>query len=75
LANCLQNIIDGSIDNRLESVLDNKVYSAMLHVNDETAKNNLNLPNLVLHQLSLVLSVIIIKIVAITLIQSRSIVF
>jgi hypothetical protein len=49
LANRLQKIIYGSIDNRLESALDNKVCSAMLHVNDETIKNKLNLPNLVLH--------------------------
>jgi hypothetical protein len=37
LANRLQKIIDGSIDNRLESALDSKVHFAMLHVNDETA--------------------------------------
>jgi hypothetical protein len=49
LTNRLQKIIDGSIDSRLESALDSKVHSAMLCVNDETAKNKLNLPNLVLH--------------------------
>jgi hypothetical protein len=41
LANRLQKIIDGSIDNRLESALDSKVHSAMLHVNDETAKKQI----------------------------------
>jgi hypothetical protein len=72
LANRLQKIIDGSIDNRLEIALDSKVHSAMLCVNDETAKNKLNLSNLVLHRLSLVFSVIVLKIAAITLIQLRS---
>jgi hypothetical protein len=67
-------IIDGSIDDRLESSLDSKVHSAMLHVNDETAKNNLNLLNLVLHRLSLFFAIII-KIATIMLIQSRSVVF
>jgi hypothetical protein len=38
LANRLQKIIDGSIDNRLESAIDSNVHSAMLGVNDETAK-------------------------------------
>jgi hypothetical protein len=41
LANRLQKIIDGSIDNRLESSLDSKVRSAMLCVNDETAKKQM----------------------------------
>jgi hypothetical protein len=41
LANRLQKIIDGSIDSRLESALDSKVHSAMLHVNDETAKKQI----------------------------------
>jgi hypothetical protein len=74
LANRLPMIIDGSIDDRLESSLDSKVHSAMLHVNDETAKNNLNLLNLVLHRLSLFFAIII-KIATIMLIQSRSVVF
>jgi hypothetical protein len=47
----------------------------MLHVNDETAKNKLNLPNLMLCRLSLVFSITILKIAAITPIQPRSIVF
>jgi hypothetical protein len=75
LANRLQKIIDGSIDSRLESALDSKVHSAMLHVNDETAKNKLNLSNLMLCRLILVFSVTILKIAAITLIRSRSVVF
>jgi hypothetical protein len=54
LANRLQKVINGSIDSRLESALDSKVHSAMLPMNDETAKNKLNLLNLVLHRLSLV---------------------
>jgi hypothetical protein len=41
LANRLQKIIDGSIDSRLESALDSKVHSAMLHVNDETSKKQI----------------------------------
>jgi flagellar motor component MotA len=41
LANRLQKIIDGSIDNRLESALDSNVRSAMLRVNDETAKKQI----------------------------------
>jgi hypothetical protein len=75
LANRLQKIIDGSIDSRLESALDSKVRSTMLRVNDETTKNNLNLPNQVIHRLSLVFSIIIIKIVIIMLIRSRWVVF
>jgi hypothetical protein len=47
----------------------------MLCVNDEIAKNKLNLLNLVLHRLSLVFSVIVLKIAAITLIRLRSVVF
>jgi hypothetical protein len=43
----------------------------MLRVNDETAKNKLNLLNLMLRQLSLVISITILKIVTITLIQLR----
>jgi hypothetical protein len=54
LANRLQKMIDGSVDSRLESALDSMVCSAMLHVNDETAKNKLNLPNLMLCRLSLI---------------------
>jgi hypothetical protein len=54
LAKRLQKVINGSIDSRLESGLDSKVHSAMLPMNDETAKNKLNLLNLVLHRLSLV---------------------
>jgi flagellar motor component MotA len=54
LANRLQTIIDGSVDSQLESALDRKVHSAMLRVNGETAKNKLNLPNLMLCRLSLV---------------------
>jgi hypothetical protein len=46
-------MIDRSVDNQLESSLDSKVRSAMLRVNDETVKNKLNLPKLMLHQLSL----------------------
>jgi hypothetical protein len=38
LVNRLQKIIDVSIDSRLESALDSTVRSAMLRVNDETAK-------------------------------------
>jgi hypothetical protein len=38
LANRLQRMIYGSVDSRLESSLDSKVHSAMLRVNDETAK-------------------------------------
>jgi hypothetical protein len=49
LVNRLQTIIDSSIDNRLESALDSMVHSTMLRINDETAKNNLNLVNIVLH--------------------------
>jgi hypothetical protein len=41
LANRLQKIIDGSIDRRLESALDSKVHSTMLHVNDETSKKQI----------------------------------
>jgi hypothetical protein len=43
LANRLQKIIYGSIDCRLESALDSKVHSAMLRVNDETAKKQIEL--------------------------------
>jgi hypothetical protein len=75
LANILQKIIDVSIDSQLESALDSKARSGMLRVNDETAKNKLNLSNLMLRRISLVFSVTILKIAAITLIQSRSVVF
>jgi hypothetical protein len=63
LANSLQKIIDGSIDCRLESALDSKVHSAMLRVNDEMAKKQIEFtePN-----------AIILEIVAITLIRPRS---
>jgi hypothetical protein len=74
LANRLQKIIDGSIDNRFESALDSKVRSTMLCVNNETAKK-LNFSNLMLCRLSLVFSITILKITAITLIWSRSVVF
>jgi hypothetical protein len=46
LANRLQKIIDGSIDSRLESTLDSKVHSAMLHVNDETSKKQIEFAKL-----------------------------
>jgi flagellar motor component MotA len=72
LANRLQKMIDGSIDSRLESALDSKVHSAMLRV--KPLKNKLNLPNLMLCRLILVFSVTILKIAAITLIRSRSVV-
>jgi hypothetical protein len=75
LANRLQKMIDGSVDSQLESSLDSNVCSAMLHVNDETAKNKLNLPNLMLRRLSLVFSITILKIATITLIRPRSVVF
>jgi hypothetical protein len=75
LANRLQKIIDGSIDNQLESALDSKVHSAMLRVNDETDKNKLNLLNLMLHRLSLIFSITILKITTVTLARSRSVVF
>jgi hypothetical protein len=75
LANRLQKIIDGSIDSRLESALDSKVHSAMLCVNDEITKNKLNLPNLMLHRLSLVFSITILRIAAIMLVRLRSVVF
>jgi hypothetical protein len=54
LPNRLQKIIDSSIDSRFESALYCKVQSTMVRVNDKTIKNKLNLPNLVLHRLSLV---------------------
>jgi hypothetical protein len=41
LAIRLQKMIDGSIDNWLESSLDSMVHSAMLRVNDETAKKQI----------------------------------
>jgi hypothetical protein len=75
LANRLQKIIDSSIDSRLECALDSKVRSAIPRVNDETTKNKLNLLNLMVRQLSLVFSITILKIAAITLIRSRSVVF
>jgi hypothetical protein len=75
LANRLQKIIDGSIDSRLECALDSKVRSAIPRVNDEATKNKLNLLNLMVRQLSLFFSITILKIAAITLIRSRSVVF
>jgi hypothetical protein len=75
LANRLQKMIDDSADIRLEGSLDSKVRSAMVRVNDETAKNILNLPNLMLCRLSLVFSITILNIAAITLIRPRSVVF
>jgi hypothetical protein len=75
LANRLQKIIDGTIDNQLESALDSKVHSTMLRVNDETDKNKLNLLNLMLHRVSLIFSITILKITTITLARSRSVVF
>jgi hypothetical protein len=41
LANRLQKMIDGSVHSWLESSLDSKVRSAMLRVNDETAKKQI----------------------------------
>jgi hypothetical protein len=75
LANRLQKIIDGSIDSRLECALDSKVCSTMLRVSDETTKNNLNFVEPSATPIKPSFSVIIIKIAAITLTRSRSVLF
>jgi hypothetical protein len=75
LANRLQKIIDGSIDNRLESSLDSKVRSAMLCVNDETAKKQMEFVEPNATPIKPSFSITIIKISAITLIRLRSVVF
>jgi hypothetical protein len=43
LVNRLQKIRDCSIDSRLESVVDSKVRSSVLRVNDETAKKQIEI--------------------------------
>lgn len=41
IANSLQQLIDGSVDSRLESNIDSRVCSTIVHLNDEFNKKQL----------------------------------
>jgi hypothetical protein len=68
-------MIDGSVDNQLESSLDSKVCSTMLCVNDETAKKQIEFAGTNATPIKPNFSITILKIAAITLIRPRSVVF
>jgi hypothetical protein len=67
-------MIDGSVDNRLQSSLDTKVHSAMLHVSDKTAKKQIEFAEPNATPIKPSFSITILKIAAITLIRLRSVV-